>query len=206
MKVKLNLQPQPPPQVQQKPPLLQKIKLHIPQPVHSPPAIAPSPPAPPPLKKESPILAPQPLPLVPRPQQLRQGSPLKNQITASPSKSPPSLRPAPPKPATNVPALAPNKAIGIPLTAWARTPSVGGPTTLQPNRMIPQGTALRPAPALPPPQTRTGVVIPPSQENGVRQPLHNLMLNNKRERSLTLIPLITLSTSPPTLASSPIAS
>jgi hypothetical protein len=49
-----------------------------------------------------------------------------------------------------------------------------------------------PAPASVP--IRTGTVIPPSQENGVRQPLHSLMANAKRERNLTLLPLMTLST------------
>ena len=162
-----------------------------------------SPPAPPPtLKKESPVTAPQ---LPPRPQQqIRQGSPLKNQITASPSKSPPSLRPAPPK---SVPSVAPSKEVGIPLTDWARTPPLA-PASNSSRTMVTQGSNLRPLPSTPqlaPPATRTGTVIPPSQENGVRQPLHNLMINTKRERNLTLIPLITLST-PPQLTSPTVSS
>ena len=162
----------------------------------SPPAPAPT------LKKESPILAPQLPP--PRPQQqVRQGSPLKNQITASPSKSPPSLRPAPPK---SVPSLGPSKDNGIPLTDWARTPPLAPGSNSR--TMAIQGSNLRPSPSTPqvtPPVNRTGMVVPPSQENGVRQPLHNLMINTKRERSLTLIPLITLS-SPPQLPSPTVSS
>src|SRR5271163_3030396 len=88
LKLKLNLQPaQPPPST--------KIKLHVPQKPNSTPPAA-SPPALAPVKTESPVLAPAALP--PRPQsQVRSGSPLKNQISLSPSKSPPALRPAPPK-------------------------------------------------------------------------------------------------------------
>jgi hypothetical protein len=183
----------------------------MPQKVNTSPSAA-SPPAPP-LKKESPILPPQTLPprpsLPPQPQQqVRQGSPLKNQIIASPSKSPPSLRPAPPK---SAPPLAANKDTGIPLTDWARTPQV--PPLLPANNsrtMGIQGSNLRPSVSTPvsTPQvtpSRTAVITPAtSQENGVRQPLHNIMLNSKRERSLTLIPLITLST--PTQLASPAAS
>lgn len=167
----------------------------MPQKVNTPPAASPPAPA---LKKESPILPPQSLP--PRPQQVRQGSPLKNQITASPSKSPPSLRPAPPK---SVPPLAPNKDIGIPLTDWARTPQVPPLLPSSNSRtMVIQGSN-RPPPTPQVQQSRTGVVTP-SQENGVRQPLHNIMFNSKRERGLILIPLLTLST--PTQLASPAAS
>jgi len=169
-----------------------KIKLHVPQKasaiaVATPPA--PSPPAPtPPVKRESPVIPPQTLPTRPTPQQTRQGSPLKNQVTTSPSKSPPSLRPAPPKPAAPVvPVL--NKDTGVPLTDWARTPQVN--TTPRPTQPQTGPTnMLRPATLAPP--TRTGVIIPPSQENGVR-PLNTIMMGTKRERSLTLIPLVTLS-------------
>jgi hypothetical protein len=170
--VKLNLQQPPPPST--------KIKLHVPQKLNSPPVVAPSPPAVAPVKNESPILAPQPLPPPPQ-SQVRQSSPLKNQITASPSKSPPSLRPAPPK---SLPLVPQNKDLVLPMAAWARTPQVLATIARH---------TIRPAPQTVPP--RTGVVIPPSQENGVRQPLHNLMIGNKRERNLTLIPLVTLSTS-----------
>jgi hypothetical protein len=173
------------------------------QPTQTPPTPASSsPPASTPtLKKESPIVAPQLPP--PRPQQqIRQGSPLKNQITSTPSKSPPSLRPAPPK---SAPSSVPSKDIGIPLTDWARTPVLAPGSNSR--TMAIQGSNLRPSPSTPqlaPPVNRTGMVVPP-QENGVRQPLHNLMTNTKRERSLTLIPLITLST-PPQLPSPPISS
>src|SRR5271170_7622913 len=74
LKLKLNLQHQlqPPPPPQQS----TKIKLHMPQQQqnnNTPPTSSP-----PILKKESPILPPKTTP------QIRQGSPLKNQITASP--------------------------------------------------------------------------------------------------------------------------
>jgi hypothetical protein len=152
------------------------------------------------VKKESPILPPKILPPRPAIQTVRQGSPLKNQITTSPSKSPPSLRPAPPKP---TPPIIPSKEPGIPLTDWARTPQVT-PSLQLPRHLIPQNqpNMVRPqsTPQLAP--SRTGVIIPPSQENGVR-PMGSLMLGHKRERSLTLIPLITLSTpSPPETPSS----
>jgi len=196
LKLKLNFQqPQPP---------SNKIKLHIPQKVATPPAPAPSPPAPappaakaaqtPPIKPESPVLAPQPLPPRPAPP-ARQGSPLKNQLSPNPSKSPPSLRPAPPK--AGPPPPLPAKDAGIPLGEWAKTPST---QVLPPRPMLP---VVRPGPATPSiPQgpSKTGVVIPPST-NGV-QPLQNIMLGTKRERSLTLIPLVTIST---TSISSPVS-
>src|SRR5437773_1026959 len=121
-------------------------------------------------EKESPILLPQSLP--PRPQQqqkTRQGSPLKNQITATPSKSPPSLRPAPPK---SVPSAGSTKDMGIPLTDWARTPQLL-PGSNGSRATVIQGSNFRPSPATPQVQQNrtTSGVVAPVQENGVRQPL-----------------------------------
>lgn len=171
-----------------------KIKLHVPQKRSTPPA--PSPPTPAPiLKTESPIIPSQMLPQ--QPKQVRQGSPLKNQIITSPSKSPPSLRPAPPK---AIPPTAPQKDSSVPPTDWPR-PQQSTPILPTTNRTLPIQALPRPAPQ-PSVPSRTAVV--PPAENGVRQPLHNLLLNTKKERNLSLIPLITISTL--TAATSPILS
>jgi hypothetical protein len=196
IKLKLNLTAQTtlqPPRQPPLPPPTTKIKLHVPQqqPTSSPQtSTSPTAAAPistPPLKKESPVLAPQPLPPPRAPNQVRQSSPLKNQITSTPSKSPPNLRPAPLKPVA--PALTPtNKEVGTPVSDWPK-PTQGTP-------MLPRtaaATVLRPSPQLTPP-VRTGLALTSSQDNGTRQPLQNIMLTNKRERNLTLIPLITLTT------------
>jgi len=193
LRVKINLQPpQPPPST--------KIKLHVPQKHSNTPPTA-SPPAPPalaPVKTESPVLAPAALP--PRTQsQVRSGSPLKNQISLSPSKSPPALRPAPPKaisPAAPPPSLAPP--IQLPAASsgvdFNRTPALPPQNTVARTLGAPQALARPPVPAQQYPQpSRTSMINPPVQENGVR-PLQSLMQNAKRDRSLTLIPLITLST------------
>jgi hypothetical protein len=150
-----------------------KIKLHVPS---QKPATPPA--APPPLKRESPVLAPQQLP--PRPGTVRQSSPLKNQVLPSPVKSPPSLRPAPPKP------LVPQtpKENGVPLGDWARQPLQNRGMTIQTSLQRGPQTPLTP---------RTGMVIPPSMENGIRAS-QSIMFPAKRDRSLTLMPLVTITT------------
>ena len=150
--------------------------------------MAPSPPTPaPPVKHESPVLTPQPLPAPRAPNQVRQSSPLKSQITASPSKSPPNLRPAPPKPVA-LSQAAVNKEVGTSTPDWMRTnqtPVVAPRPTTTPS------TAIHASPQLVP--TVRTAIIGPSQENLMKQPLQNIMVGTKRERNLTLIPLITVS-------------
>lgn len=161
-----------------------KIKLFVPQKQPTPPA--PSPPTPAlSMKKESPVIPHETLPQ--QAGQARQGSPLKNQITASPSKSPPALRPALPKP---VPSIAPQKDLGISVTDWSRqqtAPIIPTHSRAAPVQGLPHPT---PQPLAP---SRTGVIVPPT-EASARQPLHNLLVSTKRERNLNLIPLITIST------------